>query len=456
VSAHAFDLEEDERSTAPHSALAFGVVAIVKIYLRIGRVVYSALGARGGYLLPLGVVGELGQSSTFMSEVSEALVTMYAALSLVMLILAVRWRQRALMHRKLLLGTFKQSLDVVAHDIKVLKKQANVNNNNKKTSEKLDPSSSCSRSIEAAPLLETSQKDPDHTHDSTSPNKLDVKPSSRFQIIPSIHIEILPGLDEPAGQQMIEKLRLLVLLEHDDYEGWLNDHCLWRFLVARKFDVMAAKKQLISALHWRKHRRPDLIRAVHIANEACTGKVCVRGKDRYGRPVLVLDSSKENTFEQEGNMRLLAYQLERAIRLMESNVDKYVIVVRLGETSMFNFSKLPGPSQTKETLKMLMTVFAERLGHGILYQPPRIFTLFLNLFASLMDAHVMSKAVWIAGDVSENSSNDKAMRSLIGDHWREIVGEGQTIYDPKMPPGYNHAKEWAQTLKDEEGLSVIE
>ena len=49
---------------------------------------------------------------------------------------------------------------------------------------------------------------------------------------------------------------------------------------------------------------------------------------------------------------------------------------------------------------------------------------FLNLFAALLDNHVMRKVVWISGDVSPGSSNDKIMLAIMGKQWREIVGEG--------------------------------
>jgi len=194
----------------------------------------------------------------------------------------------------------------------------------------------------------------------------------RFQMSLHVNVEMLPGMD--SHMETLARLRREVMQaagEGVDEEGWLDDKQLWRFLVARKMDVDGARKQAIAALKWRAFRKPHLVRAESdLAMESATGKVCVRGIDRFGRPVLVLDSSKENTTGLDGQMRLLAYQIERAIRLMKAPVDKYVVVIRLGETTM---STLPGPVPTKETLKMLMTVFAERLGHGILYQPPKLF-----------------------------------------------------------------------------------
>ena len=65
----------------------------------------------------------------------------------------------------------------------------------------------------------------------------------------------------------------------------------------------------------------------------------MRGFDHHGRPVVVGDSSRENTWDADGNMNLLAFTLERAIRLMKPPVDKYVLIIRLGDTSPYNFSK---------------------------------------------------------------------------------------------------------------------
>jgi len=43
---------------------------------------------------------------------------------------------------------------------------------------------------------------------------------------------------------------------------------------------------------------------------------------------------------------------------------------------------------------------------------------FLNLFAALLDNHVMRKV---------GSSNDKIMLAIMGKQWREIVGEGVRV-----------------------------
>lgn len=289
------------------------------------------------------------------------------------------------------------------------------------------------------------------TSASEPPVKISAKKSGYYELDPHVHIERKPGLEQHLD--LIQECRRLILVDEPEAKEdkfMMQDDTIWRYLAARKLDLQGARKQAVNAYKWRRYRNPDQIRAVDVQIELCTGKCALKGKDRHGRPVLVLDSSRENTWDANGNMRALTYQLGRIIRWMEKPVEKYVLVVRLGDTSMFNFSKLPGPSQVRETIRILMTVYAERLGHGILYMPPSIFTVFLGMFRNLMDAHVLSKVVWISGDVSENSTNDKSLKGLLGPHWRELIGEGQPVYNPKWVPGYNSPVEWEKIVKEEQ------
>lgn len=263
----------------------------------------------------------------------------------------------------------------------------------------------------------------------------------------AVHIEAQGNMD----LALVKQTRELVMQDEPELAGdeWvLGDAAVWRYLVARKLDVQGARKQMVASLKWRQFRQPDTIRPEDIKLEAATGKCAVRGLDQYSRPVIVMDSSKENTHDMEGNMKGLMFTLNRAIDLMQPPVQKYVVVVRLGETSAFNFSKLPGPMQTKETGKMLMTVFAERMGHAVLYQPPKIFTMFLNLLSNILDAHVMEKIVWVRGDVSVGSANDLLLISIIGPHWREIVGEGSPVHQKGCAPGYDPDAEWNKLLAE--------
>ncbi|CAM9214718.1 unnamed protein product, partial [Heterosigma akashiwo] len=48
---------------------------------------------------------------------------------------------------------------------------------------------------------------------------------------------------------------------------------------------------------------------------------------------------------------------------------------------LYNFSLFNQPPMkvTLETIKMLSTCFPERLGHTVIYKPPRIFKIFFDM-----------------------------------------------------------------------------
>jgi len=262
-----------------------------------------------------------------------------------------------------------------------------------------------------------------------------------------------PKIDQE-GYTLINELRTRISQNSTYYNGnedWCNnDQNLWRFLIARRKDVNNAYKQLEAALQWRCKRKPDEITCEMVENEALTGKISIRGKDKWGRPVIVLDSSYENSKSFDGQMNFLTHSIERAIRMMDGDVQKYVVVVRLGETSPFNFSKLGSPAATRETLKIMVTVYCERLGTAICYKPPKIFTLFLKLFRAFLDERTMSKVAWVVGNVDDNSSNDNMMKDILGDNWKYLIGECQPKVNKETCPGYFHDEMWKVVVEEEE------
>jgi hypothetical protein len=145
---------------------------------------------------------------------------------------------------------------------------------------------------------------------------------------------------------LVAKCKELVARDAPDLfaDAWVTDDAaVWRYLVARKLDVPGARKQMVASLKWRHQRQPDRITPQEIKVEAETGKCAVRGLDQFHRPVVVMDSAKENTYDVEGNMKGLIFALNRALYQMQPPVEKYVVVIRLGGISMFNFSKVGSP-----------------------------------------------------------------------------------------------------------------
>ena len=90
--------------------------------------------------------------------------------------------------------------------------------------------------------------------------------------------------------------------------------------------------------------------------------------------------------------------------------------------------------------------YCERLGHAILWQPPAYFSVFLSAVSYVIDPVTRGKLCMIRGDYSENSENDKLMKFLIGNNWKEITGVDQPKVNPESSPGYNHELYWTNVV----------
>eukprot|EP01034_Spumella_vulgaris_P023948 gene23948-30232_t len=181
-----------------------------------------------------------------------------------------------------------------------------------------------------------------------------------------------------------------------------------------------------------------------MSKESETGKIYCPGYDKWGRSILILDNTVENTKSIDDQMTFLAWNLEFAIKMMKPNVDKYLVFMHLSNFSFFN---TPPLASTKETINMLCNCFPERLGHCIAYQPPTVFRIFFNTVKGFLDPKTASKMVFIIGDVSEGSENDLLLKSIVGDDWKALVGVEQPIAIKGNSPGYHHEKHWPTVIE---------
>jgi hypothetical protein len=54
--------------------------------------------------------------------------------------------------------------------------------------------------------------------------------------------------------------------------------------------------------------------------------------------------------------------------------------------------------------------------------------------------------IFIRGDVSDGSDNDRLLQSIIGSDWKILTGADQPIHSPGASPGYNHGEYWPEIL----------
>lgn len=217
---------------------------------------------------------------------------------------------------------------------------------------------------------------------------------------------------------------------------------------------------MLETLSWRLSYKPDSIRASEVESECVTGKIRVLPElDRHHRPIIVMDSSRENTKGHDSQLRHLVWQLVRAERKMNQPipagtvsadgttssvvhipppVEKYCLFVNMERHSIWNSPPL---KTSLETLKTLTDRFPEHLGHAIVFKPGMLFAGLWAACKPIMDQKTVRKVIFIRGDVSDGSKNDLKLKEVIGDNWRALCDRQKADYD--------HAAFWPQVLADE-------
>lgn len=271
---------------------------------------------------------------------------------------------------------------------------------------------------------------------------------SSFPFDPIVHLRYEYENIDDAERLKIKEVLDIINAKYDELYSehieWLTDEQIIRFLVARNFVVKNAVEMIVEALRWRSWRKPsEIMNAANwnerMSKESETGKIYCSGNDRWGRSVLVLDNTVQNTNSVDDQMTFLAWNMEFAIMNLPPNVDKYLVFVNLSNWSFFN---QPPFSAARETMQMLATCYPERLGHCIAYCPPSIFKTCWNMFKGFLDPKTVQKIVFITGDVSDGSENDVKLREIIGDNWKALTGGEQPVLKKGCSPGYDHAVFW--------------
>jgi len=190
-----------------------------------------------------------------------------------------------------------------------------------------------------------------------------------------------------------------------DGEGLpMNDLTFSRYLRARQWNVSKAQSMLNDTLKW---RRDFGIKSIHdgwqsiIAEENATGKGYVRGFSAAGNALLYLKPKHENTFNHDGNLKHLVYNMERAVRVMEANgrnCEKLVLIIDYDGYSLLN---APPMKTSTETLSILQNHYPERLFRAYCIRPPWIFNAFWTMISPFIDPTTYQKIVMVNGSKAE-------------------------------------------------------
>ena len=159
----------------------------------------------------------------------------------------------------------------------------------------------------------------------------------------------------------------------------------------------------------------------------------------------------ENTKLAKNQIKHLTWQMMRLSRRFETspnvNIEKNLVFVNLEKFSLFN---CPSMENSKKTITILSKFFCERMGHGICWQPPFYFSVFLRTVRPFVDPVTYGKVVIIKGDYSPGTKNDEKMNLLVGTDWRVKCCVDGKQQDKNSTPGYDHATYWPAAVAEEE------
>ncbi|KAN0032832.1 hypothetical protein ACTFIV_006759 [Dictyostelium citrinum] len=180
---------------------------------------------------------------------------------------------------------------------------------------------------------------------------------------------------------------------------WLEDGgdmLLLRYLRARDYDLSLSFNLLKNTLEWRNKYKPYEITAESLSYEASSGKQYVFGKS-LGRSVIYLRPVRENTKNHENQIRLMVYNIERAISLMDKSRGHEQIVLLI-DFKDYSIRNAPPMSVSKQTLQILSDHYPERLGNAFLVETPFIFNVFWTTISPFINKVTYKKIVFANGE----------------------------------------------------------
>ena len=135
--------------------------------------------------------------------------------------------------------------------------------------------------------------------------------------------------------------------------------------------------------------------------ENATGKLYVRGYDKQGRALVYITPSKENTYQQDGNLKHLVFNLEKSVACMNTRSDQSSKVVLLIDFIDFTLFNAPSMSTSLETLSILQNHYPERLHKAYIIRPPYLFNTFWSMIHPFVDPITSEKVVFLSSDNTE-------------------------------------------------------
>lgn len=280
--------------------------------------------------------------------------------------------------------------------------------------------------------------------------KVHVHPKDKTLIVDE-QVHVYDEIPDEAGQAIATEIKTW-LSTHEEYNkeenaylhARMTDAQIYRFCRARQFKTPKVQEMIEEYFAWCARVRPDQIRFRDIALQAETGKVSVRGKDRFGRTVMVLHNEYENSQDHAANIKHMIWNLDKAVRDMNNaqpGPSRYVVVLQMSGFSYFN---QPPMHVAKEIANALGNAYPERLGNVFIFNAPWLFRAFYTALTVVLDERTKKKIHF----VKENEYEDK-LSFFLGENWPQLTGIGQKQVNDKTAHGFDPEAWKAAGLADD-------
>jgi len=137
-------------------------------------------------------------------------------------------------------------------------------------------------------------------------------------------------------------------------------------------------------------------------NESESAKVYVRGYDVEGRAVIYLRPGRNNAHyhDESSNMRLLVWNLEKAIAVSERNGQTKI--VSIVDFEGFSLRHAPPMRTIQHTMEVFQKHYPERCHKFYLTHPPFIFKTIWSAVKHFLDPRTRAKIVFCSGKTGQD------------------------------------------------------
>ncbi|KAL9643118.1 hypothetical protein ABK040_003917 [Willaertia magna] len=211
-----------------------------------------------------------------------------------------------------------------------------------------------------------------------------------------------PDVSQLCNEQQLEALNELkkkcqlwipeLAIEEQEFMQNEGDILYYRYLLGYGFDkVKEAEEGLKQTCEWRAKTKPYLIKLDDLKEAGTSGWMFHYGYDKQNRPIVYVDTKKDNLPMTEENLRLkylsFIYFTEQCIKRMPKNVFQISWVVDISNADI----SLKVVKQMKETFLALGIYYCERLSLAFVSNVNMTINLIWKFVSSFLSSEVVSR-----------------------------------------------------------------